>query len=205
MAQAPVRLDEHAADNLRFIRQTMARSTTFTGVSGIGLMVEGVIALIGGYVAALRLSPDWWIHTWIVVAVAGFCVGLGAMAVKVRLRGIHFWSGAGTRFVFHVAPAIVAGMFITEMLYRNGAQHLMPGTWLMLYGVGVVSGGAFSPRVIPLGGGVLMALGAVCFFLPAQGDWPVVAPMLASDLILVLGFGVVHIVFGAIIARRYGG
>ncbi len=203
--EPPVQLHERAAENLDFIRQTMERSTAFTGVSGWGMVLEGMTALAGAYVASWHLTRDWWIWTWIVVAVLGFLTGVAAMAIKVRLRGIPIWAGPGKRFLFHFAPAIVAGMALTEMLYETQMEFLMPGTWLLLYGVAVVSGGAFSARIIPIGGGLFMALGLAAFTLIDGMQAPVLGTMRAYDVILALGFGGLHIVLGLIIARRYGG
>ena len=72
----------------------------------------------------------------------------------------------------------------------------MPGTWLLLYGTGVVTGGAFSVRVVPLMGLCFMALGAVALFGPPA--WGNAAHGARASALL-------HIVFGLIIARRYGG
>jgi hypothetical protein len=81
------------------------------------------------------------------------------------------------------------------MLYQHELYTLMPGVWLLLYGVAVVNGGTNSVQVVPMMGMAFMAMGAVALFLPfpwASGS-------------MGLGFGVLHIVFGTLIARRYGG
>jgi hypothetical protein len=66
---------------------------------------------------------------------------------------------------------------------------------MLLYGAGVVSGGWASVRVVPLMGGCFMAMGAVALF------WPGVS----QDAMLAAAFGGLHIVFGTIIAVKYGG
>ncbi len=71
----------------------------------------------------------------------------------------------------------------------------MPGVWLILYGVAVMTGGAFSVNVVPLMGFSFMVLGAAALFSP--WEW--------ANAYMGFGFGGLQIVFGSIIARRYGG
>jgi hypothetical protein len=88
----------------------------------------------------------------------------------------------------------VAGALLTPVLYGAGLPHLLPGLWLLLYGTAVTTAGAFSIRVIPIMGLCLMAVGSVALFVPGGRDW-----------FMALGFGGVQIVFGLLIAWRYGG
>jgi len=94
-----------------------------------------------------------------------------------------------------LCPPLVAGALVTFVLYRMGATAVLPGLWLLLYGAGVVTGGAFSVRIVPAMGIVLMAIGAAALFAPAS--W--------GDGFMAVGFGLVQVVFGWIIARRHGG
>jgi len=59
----------------------------------------------------------------------------------------------------------------------------------------VVTGGAFSVRIVPAMGFAFMALGTVALL----------GPMIWSDWLLMAGFGGLHVLFGAIIGARYGG
>jgi hypothetical protein len=94
-----------------------------------------------------------------------------------------------------MAPPILAGAVITVMLNGAGLVRFLPAVWLLLYGAGVACGGAFSVRVVPVMGMSFLALGAFAALTPAA--W--------SDALLAFGFGGLHILFGWIIARRYGG
>ena len=104
-------------------------------------------------------------------------------------------SGPGRRFALAFAPPMVAGGLLTAALVRGGLEAAVPGTWLLLYGTSVVAAGAFSVPVVPLLGLGFIALGAVGLLGPAP--W--------GDALLAAGFGVLHLGFGLVIARKHGG
>jgi len=86
-------------------------------------------------------------------------------------------------------------VLLTVTLFREGLQPLLPAIWLSLYGLGVSSAGAFSVRVVPLMGiGFLLFGGAAALAPPAYGD-----------ALLAGGFGGLHLLFGYLIARDFGG
>jgi hypothetical protein len=84
---------------------------------------------------------------------------------------------------------------LTFFLVRAGMQSALPPTWLLLYGAGIVTGGAFSVPLVPVMGVCFMAMGALA----------VMAPVVWGNGFLAAGFGGLHILFGALIARRHGG
>jgi len=188
-------LHARAMDNLSFIRQTMERATAFTAVPVWGGVGMGVLGLAAAAVAETRLSPNEWLVTWLSTSVLGLTLGGWTMASKARRAGTTVFSYSGRRFVLSYVPPLLVGALLTGVLVRAGLWQALPGTWLLLYGTGVVTGGAFSVRVVPLMGLCFMGLGAVALFGPV--GW--------GNLLMAAGFGVLHIVFGLIIARRYGG
>lgn len=191
----PVGLHLHAMDNLRFIRETMERSTSFTAVPGWGTVAMGGIAFLGALVARFAPSPLWWLAAWVAAACVAVTIGALTMAWKARQVNESLFAGAGRRFTLGMIPPIAAGFVLTLVYLRLGHFDLMPGTWLILYGAAIVTGGAFSVKLVPVMGFCFMVLGALAFAAPPA--W--------LDLMMTAGFGVVHIVFGTIIARRYGG
>jgi hypothetical protein len=188
-------LHARAMDNLSFIRQTMERATAFTAVPGWGGVGMGLLGLAAAAVAETRITRTEWLVTWLATSALGLTLGGWTMAAKARRAGTTVFSYPGRRFVLSYVPPLLVGALLTGALVRAGLWSALPGTWLLLYGTGVVTGGAFSVRVVPLMGLCFMVLGAVALFGPTA--W--------GNLLMAAGFGLLHIVFGLIIARRYGG
>ncbi len=184
-----------ALDDLRFIRETMARATSFTAVPGWGTVALGLTALIAAAVAARQQSPEAWMLVWLGEALLAVAIGMGAMARKAKAVKAPLLSGAGSRFLFGFCPPLLAGAVLTAALYSSQQFDAMPATWLLLYGAGVMTGGAFSVRIVPVQGFCFMLVGIAAFLAPA--DW--------GNVMMAVGFGGLSIVFGVIIARKYGG
>ena len=181
--------------NLRFIRATMERAGSLTSIPGWGQVAMGVSALLAAAVAAQWASPDLWLATWIAAAIVSIAIGAGAMARKARRAKVPLFNEAGRRFALSFSLPILVGALLTGVLYRAGLVEIIPGMWLLLYGTAVATGGAFSVSIVPVMGYCFMLAGAVALFSPAS--W--------GDAILAASFGGLHIVFGVLIARRYGG
>jgi len=182
-------------EDLRFIRRTMETGNAFTAVPGWGGLGMGVTALVASAVAAGRATPEGWLGVWAVEAVIAAGIGAWAIDRKARRVGLPVLSGAGRKVLLGFAPPVLAGVVLTGALWRAGATALIPGAWLLLYGAGVVAGGIFSVRVVPVMGVCFMVLGALALsVLPGAGI-----------ALMALGFGGLHLLFGAIIARGHGG
>lgn len=191
----PPALHSRAMDNLRFIRETMERASSFTAVPGWGGVIMGGSAIAASYVASQQTTARAWLLTWLVEGLLALLIGGWAMDRKARAAGLPLLSGPGRKFALGLAPPILAGALLTIVIYRATGVTLLPGMWMLLYGTGVVTGGMFSVRIVPIMGLCFMALGVIALFVP----WGLLDPLMA------LSFGGVHVVFGLIIARRYGG
>ena len=194
-APEPVALHDRAMDNLRFIRETMERSASFTAVSGWAGVAMGAIALLAAGVARGQSAPERWAATWLGAAGISFLVTIAGMAIKARAAGMPLVSGPGRKFASSFAPPILVGGILTISLYAHGQAVLLPTTWLLLYGTAVVTGGAHSVRIIPLTGIAFIFLGATAVFAPPA--W--------GDAFMAAGFGGLHLVSGFLIVRRHGG
>lgn len=204
--------DQAARAHLRFIRETMARTSAFTAVPGWGMVAMGVTALVAAWLGAQQETALGWLRVWGAEAVVAASVGNWALVTKARESASPLLSGAGRKFFLGLAPALFVGAAATLALYGFDVQtldpyagqrplhafashRLLPGLWMLCYGAGVMGAGAFSVRLIPALGGAFMALGALTFLAPAS--W--------GHALLAAGFGGLHIGFGLAIAHRHGG
>ncbi len=192
---APVELHTRAMDNLEFIRDTMENSGRFTTLSGLGSILLGVVGLAAAPIASAQPTQEGWLTTWLMAAAVAIPLGGSAVLWKTSKAGVPLLSGHGRRFVLGFVPGMVTGALVTLALFRAGLYDLMPGCWLLMYGTGVLTAGTFSVRIIPLMGASFMVVGAGALFAPAA----------LGDNFMAVGFGGVHVLFGVLIARRYGG
>lgn len=191
----PLPLHEHAAENLRFIRSAMERAGTFTAVPGWGTIAVGVTAVIAAMAAGPDITSSRWLNAWIAEAIVAAVLGGSSIAVKARASSTPLNSAPARRFALAFLPAIVAGGILTFVLWTHGMRNEVAPMWLLLYGTAVMAGGALSVRIVPVMGAAFAALGTAAFFLPAS----------AQPVMMTAGFGLLHVVFGALIARYHGG
>jgi hypothetical protein len=190
-----VALRDHASDNLRYIRQAMESSRELTSVPGWGGIGMGAVGLTAAAVAQWGPEPPADLWVWFGGAAVALALGGTALFVKAGRQGVDLRRGLGRRFLLGLLPPVAAAILLTPALWLSGAAALVPAAWLLLYGAGVVTGGAFSVRAVPVMGSCFMGLGALALAAPAE--W--------SNALLGLGFGGLHLAFGAYIARRHGG
>ena len=191
----PIPIDARAADHLRYIRETMERAAEFTAVPGWGGVAMGITAVAAAWLAHRQLTPRAWIAVWLAEAFVAVAIAAPAAATKAHRANSALFSGPGRKFVLSFAPPIIVGGLLTVALFISGNIAALPGTWLLLYGTAIVTGGAFSVRIVPLMGLCIMLFGAIALFAPS--NW--------GDALMAAGFGAVQIIFGAWIARRFGG
>jgi hypothetical protein len=188
-------LHGRAMDNLAFIRDTMEAAGSFTAVSGGGMVAIGALAIVVAITASMQDTALKALDIWLASAVLSPLIMLAAMVQKARATKMSLLSGPGRKFVLSFSPPMVVGALLTFVMYRAGMVDIIPGVWLLLYGTGVVAGGAFSVKIVPVMGLCFMAAGVVALFAPV--GW--------SHAILGAAFGGFHIAFGIPIARSHGG
>lgn len=191
----PINIGDRAIDNVRYIREMMERSTSFTAVPGYGGMLMGVTAIAAAYVANAQANASDSLTVWLAEALLAFLIGLLSMWQKSKIGGESLLSAPARKFAFGFAPPLIAGFVVTLGLWRYAQFEIMAPVWMILYGTAVVTGGAFSVKAVPVMGWFFVAFGVTGFMLPAS----------YGNYLMAASFGLLHIVFGLIIARRYGG
>jgi MFS family permease len=187
-------IHERAMDNLRFIRETMEAAGTFTAVSGWGTVVIGLTAVGAALVADQQRDSQSWVLVWAAEAILAGIIAVWFMWHKAKSASLPLLTGSARKLLFSFSPVFVVGMVVTVAFLQDGMVRLLPGVWMLLYGTAVVAAGAFSVRIVPVMGAAFIAAGTLALFTPAWGT-----------VLMIAGFGVLHILFGVLIARRHGG
>jgi hypothetical protein len=182
-------------EHLRFIRETMEHAGRFTAVPGWGGVLMGVAALAATPIAGAPRNSVGWLAIWLADALIAAIIGLVAIVLKSHRSGAPLVGGPAQRFARAYLPPFLAGAVLTGVFVQLGHIDRLPGCWLLLYGAAVATGGAFSVPVVPIMGLCFMVLGSIAFL----------APVAWGHLFLAAGFGGLHIAFGLVIARKYGG
>jgi hypothetical protein len=192
---APIRIDSGAVEHLRYIRSTMEAAHAFTTVPGKGCIAMGIIALLAVALESVPQLAAHWLAVWVGAALLASTLALGFMRAKARAQGLSLRRAVAKRFFMTMAPSFVAGAILTAALAASVGRESIAGIWLLLYGAGLAACGLFAVPAVLAAGVAFMALGTAALWLP---------PSLVT-LALAAGFGGIHIVLGAIIARYHGG
>jgi hypothetical protein len=195
LVDKPQALHAHAADNLRFIRDTMSRAGQFTAVPGWGGVTMGITAIATAALASRAADRTQWLLWWFGDAAVAIGIAIVTMSRKARRLELPLVTAPAKRFAFAYVPPLAAGAVLTAVFFTSGLTTRLPGMWLLLYGVAIATAGTLSVRVVQVTGVAFMALGAASFAAPAA----------YGDAFMAAGFGGLHIVFGLIIARNHGG
>jgi hypothetical protein len=195
MGPVPRPLHSEAIENLRFIRSAMESARPFTAVPGWGQVAMGLTAI--GAAAIAGQQPDFsrWLGTWVAEAVVAVTIGAFALVRKARRANTPIASGPARRFGLALLPPLLVGAVMTALLHESESRQVLPALWLLCYGAGITTGGAFSVRAVPMEGVSFMALGLAAALTPSA--W--------GDIWMAGGFGILQIGFGVYIARRHGG
>jgi len=186
----PVQIDSHAVATLQYIRASMesASSLALPGSAGIAMGLVGLLAALFSSAPSLH---HLWLPIWMAAALMAAVLGGSLVLRPSQLHELPLIGAPITKFALCLLPSIFGGGVLTAVHWSYGNLHAIPGTWLLLYGCALVAASVATTRTIGLMGACFIALGLISFMLPDH----------LQMLMLGVGFGGLHILFGFLIGR----
>jgi len=215
-------------NELASIRSIMERSSKFISLSGLSGILAGIYALIGAWVAYIILNSDEMLSlllqarrqtgtsvTGLFYGGDGFAGVYTALIVKLLLiaaivlvtsiatalylsnrqakrKGQQMWGSVSRSLVYHMAVPLIAGGILIVILLLHHHYGIVSAASLIFYGLALFSAGTFTFADVKYLGICEVILGLIAACLPGHGL-----------LFWALGFGVLHIVYGARIYLKY--
>ena len=181
------------------ISSTMDRAQRFSAVSGKAMLVIGCSAVLTSLVARSATTSRAWLALWISECALAVAISLYSMSRKLGGWQELLNSPSCKRCALVLLPTAVSGLVTTLLALRLGWIALtaptpdwLPGLWLLFYGAAVFAGGIVSLVEIRWLGVALFSSGLLSSFL----DWSAFATT-------IVGFGILHIIFGVILWQRH--
>lgn len=193
-SKGPAAIESRALGTLAYIRASIESSSSMD-VPGMAGIVMGSIGILAAIAVSLPGLASHWLAIWLVAAVVALVLGGALVARQIAHRGHSRYLGPARKFLLCLCPALLAGAVLTQVLWVAGVKNAIPGMWLLLYGCAVLSASTVTvtgiARLIGIMGALFVVLGSMTLVLPST----------AHTLMLGLGFGGGHIVFGILIGR----
>lgn len=196
---------ENYLAEIKEIRKMMEESSRFLSLSGLSGILVGVYALLGAFMAHSIIYTNqilgWLLHNNIVndlLILASIVLVLSLVTVilltwrKAKKAGKNIWNPGSRLMLINLAiPLIAGGIFILIFVFKGIYEIAAPGT-LIFYGLALINAAKFTRQEIFYMGLFQLSLGILAALLPPY-----------SLLFWALGFGVVHIIYGALMYFRY--
>lgn len=186
------------------IRSIMERSSKFLSLSGLAGIMAGLYAIAGAWIAfsIYGFYPDTIFYTSPnMPQVALVAVGVLILALlsaildsrrKARKRDETIWNATSRRLLATLTVPLCTGGVLIMIVISMGLIGLVAPLMLLFYGLALYHAGHFTIPEVKLMGVVQIVLGLV-------GSWFIEYGL----LFWVLGFGVVHILYGIYVHFRY--
>lgn len=203
-------MDQKISDDLAHIRSMMERSSRFLSLSGLSGIGAGIVGLMAGFMA-MYLTNDYFVdynlyqpkvyqpdmlYRLIVLGASAlllaiFC-GCYFTVRKSKKLSLQIWTAATKKILVQLAiPLMVGGIFVLALLQYN-LYGLVAGTTLIFYGLALVNAEKYTYSDIKYLGFLEIILGCLSLFFIGKGL-----------IFWTIGFGVLHIVYGIILYRKY--
>ena len=206
--------DSKSIEDIKAIRKIMEESSRFISLSGLSGIFAGVTAIAGALVAYFIILDNGSIHLdeyfrslsekelitlrWQLIADAAIVLVLSVMFAlyfsirKAKKDRKNVWTPVSKRFLINLlVPLTTGAVFIIVLLYQNNVQLIVP-CFLIFYGLALVNACKFTFGEIFYLGIFEIITGLISAFVPGWGL-----------LFWIFGFGVLHILYGVVMYRKY--
>ncbi len=187
------------------IKNLMSKSSRFISLSGLSGILAGVYALIGAAIAYWLvenysygvLTLNGWVFRYCIailatVALLSIVTALILTTKKAKKQGSKIGDSTSRRLVINfLIPLVVGGLYILTIL-NQGKYGQTGGLMLIFYGLALVNASKYSIGDIRYLGFIQITLGLIAAFFPGYGFW-----------LWVLGFGIMHIIYGTWMYFKY--
>lgn len=162
---------EAARSELFEIRRMLARAGAFEGYRATPVAWSGALALLAGLLQRLIApSPLAFVALWSATAAVSFAINVVGIARTYGASPRQWERSLAFAALLDLMPAIVGGLVVTVALVLRGSPELLPGTWMIFYGSGVMVSRRHVPRGCAwVGLAYLLAGGATLCLLPEAG------------------------------------
>ncbi|MCF6141484.1 hypothetical protein L1S34_09325 [Flavobacterium sp. K77] len=203
-------MSQKIQEDLVHIRSMMERSSRFISLSGLSGVFAGIFALLGASFAAFlfesnemsyfdgfeKVYSDEFIYNLIVLAIIVLVLALFSGFLftykKSKKNNLPIWTSTTKVMLLQLAiPLVVGGVFCLALVYHGLFVFLAPAT-LLFYGLALVNAGKYTYSDIQYLGYFQLFLGSVSLFFLGYGL-----------IFWALGFGILHIVYGTIMFKKY--
>lgn len=201
-------MNQHLQD-ISEIRSMMERSSRFISFSGLAGVFAGSFALVGAYLAYQRILADYpssYINLQDNIPLLKYILIDGIVVLLLSLsfagyfsfrnakrKGLSVWTSTSKRLLTSMAVPLVSGGLFSLILLKH-APHLIDATTLIFYGLAIVNASKYTYDELRFLGYIEIVLGLLCAFLD---QWKL------GLLFWAIGFGVLHIIYGIAMYRKY--
>lgn len=196
---------ENYLAEIKEIRKMMEESSRFLSLSGLSGILVGIYALLGALLANSIIYTNqllgWlWDENIVpdLLLLAAIVLGISLVTVilltwrKARKGGKKIWNPGSRLMLLNLAiPLIAGGIFILIFTLRGNYEIAAPGC-LIFYGMALINAAKFTRQEIFYMGLIQISLGILATLFPSLGL-----------LFWAIGFGLIHIIYGALMYARY--
>lgn len=203
-------MNQKHQEDLSHIRSMMERSSRFISLSGLSGVFAGLSALVGGLYAYqllenynLNIKEDYsglqndnfvneLFFTAIIVLITALTFGLFFTIRKSKKYNLPIWTSATKNMLFNLAiPLVVGGIFCLALLYHHQYVLIAPAT-LLFYGLALINAEKYTFSDIKYLGFCELILGCISLVYVGYGL-----------VFWIIGFGILHILYGLIMFKKY--